>query len=339
MLHAATRSPGFDITRLSHVVLTTIDLDRSRHFYETGLGLEVTHADADILCLRALEETSHHSLVIERATGPGTCRRLGFHMFDDDDLRAAHDIFAAQGLDPAFVERPFQGLTLRVTDPLGVPLEFCARMDQTTSRMQAFHTHQGGRLSYLDHVQVPIDDVDAVWKFWAGMGFRLTEYTAEDGTDEVWGIWLKRKNNTQDIVFANGPGPRLHHFAYHTPEIANVIHALDVMASLGLTGSMDRSPGRHGIGNAFFAYLRDPDGHRVEIFTSHYAMIDIDQAPKRWDLSDTSRSQLWGIPAPKRWFTEASLFEGVPPRAPLRNAPPVTLEDWLAAQASLQTKA
>ena len=46
-------------------------------------------------------------------------------------------------------------------------------------------------------------------------------------------------------------------------EIANVVHGADVMSSLGLAGTMDRAPGRHGIGNAFFIYY-EPDGHRVE---------------------------------------------------------------------------
>ena len=59
-----------------------------------------------------------------------------------------------------------------------------------------------------------------------------SEYTATDGTDEVWGVWLKRKNNTQDVVYANGAGPRLHHVAYHTPEIANVVHGGLVFLSL-----------------------------------------------------------------------------------------------------------
>ena len=48
-------SPPFNITRLSHVALTSKDLDRTRFFYETGLGLEVTFQDNNYLCLRALE--------------------------------------------------------------------------------------------------------------------------------------------------------------------------------------------------------------------------------------------------------------------------------------------
>ena len=102
------------------------------------------------------------------------------------------------------------------------------------------------------------------------------------------------------------------------------------MASLDLAVNMDRPPGRHGIGNAFFIYFRDPDDHRVEIFTSHYNVIDSTQLPKRWNLSDTRRSQLWGFPAPKKWFYETTEFENVQPVKPKLNAPPITLEDFLS---------
>ena len=323
----------FNITRVSHIVLTSRDLDKTRYFYETGLGFEVTLQDDTILCLRAIEETGHHSLVFEKTEmdGPGVCRRVGYRMYSDDDLKRAHDFFNARGEFASFVERPNQGLTLQLNDGVGVPIEFCATMDQSENRMQKFHTHAGGRLAFLDHVQITCHDVAGAYQWYSDLGFRLTEYTAKDGTDEMWGVWLKRKNNTQDVVFGNGPGPRLHHFACHTPEISSIIHAADVMASLDLADTMDRAPGRHGIGNAFFIYFRDPDGHRIEIFSSHYNMIDIDHAPKRWDLSDTRRSQLWGFPAPKKWFYEASEFEGVDVKTPLVNAPPVTLEDFLAS--------
>ena len=326
-------SPPFNITRLSHIVLTSRDLDKTRYFYETGLGFEVTRHDDSTLCLRAIEETGHHSLVFEKTTaqGPGVVRRIGYRMFSDEDLKRAHGYFNARGERAELVTRPHQGLTLQLTDGVGVPIEFCATMDQSENRMQRFHTHAGGKLAFLDHIQIACHDVAGAYHWYNDLGFRLTEYTARDGTDEMWGVWLKRKNNTQDVVFGNGPGPRLHHFAYHTPEISSIIHAADVMASLGLAGTMDRAPGRHGIGNAFFIYFRDPDGHRIEIFSSHYNVIDIDHAPKRWELTDTRRSQLWGFPAPRKWFMEASEFDGVPVQPPLMDAAPVTLEDFLAS--------
>ena len=322
----------FNITRLSHVVLTSRDLDATRYFYESGLGLEVTEHSETHLCLRAIEEVAHHSLRFDKVDrdGPGQVRAIGYRMFSDDDLRRAFDWLSARGDEPAWVERPFQGLTLRVVDAVGVPVEFTATMPGPENRMRHFHSHAGGKLVFLDHVQVATHDVQAAYDWYIDLGFRLTEYTATDGSDELWGVWLKRKNNTQDVVYSNGAGPRLHHLAYHTPEIANVIHGADVMASLGLAKTMDRAPGRHGIGNAFFVYYRDPDGHRVETFTSHYNVIDQDHPPTRWDLSDTRRSQIWGFPAPKKWFYEASDFEGVAVNPPRLDAPPVTLEDFLA---------
>ena len=322
-------SPPFNITRLSHVALTSKDLDRTRFFYETGLGLEVTFQDNDYLCLRALEETSHHSLIFERSA-VSKCKRIGYRVSEQDELAKAYDYFLNLQYEVNYVDRPYQGKSLHVSDVMGTPIEFCSTMEQKPSQMQNFHSHSGGKLAFLDHVQITSPDVTKVYEWYNNIGFRLAEYTANDNSDEMWGVWLKRKNNTQDVVFSNGFGPCLHHFAFHTPEVSNVIHAADVMASLDLGHTIDRPPGRHGIGNAFFIYFRDPDGHRVEIFTSHYNLIDANQTPKRWDLSDTRRSQLWGFPAPKKWFYETTEFENVKPKKPNLSAPPVTLEDFLA---------
>ena len=71
---------------------------------------------------------------------------------------------------------------------------------------------------------------------------------------------------------------------------------------------MERGPGRHGIANAFFLYIRDPDGHRIELFTSDYLTVDTDHEPIRWTLDDPQRQTLWGHPAPKSWFEEGSPF-------------------------------
>src|SRR5690606_25806394 len=116
------------------------------------------------------------------------------------------------------------------------------------------------------------------------------------------------------------------------PEVRDIIHACDVAASYGYGEKVERGPGRHGISNAIFVYLRDPDGHRVELFNAHYTTIDINHAPLRWDLSDTRRSQLWGLPATAAWCFEASEFPGRPLHEPLLKAEPATLERFLSNQ-------
>jgi catechol 2,3-dioxygenase len=324
--------PPFNITRASHYVLTVKDLGATRAFYVDAIGLVVTEETRDVLYLRGLEEASHHSLVLKRSNVAPACERVGLRVFTENDLDKAKTWFDACQLPARFVEVPHQGRTLHASDPLGLPLELCASMQNVPRLMQDYHLFRGGSPQRLDHFQVVCADVQRATDFYAELGFRLSEYTATDGSDELWGTWLQRKGNPHDIVFTNGSGPRLHHAAYMTPDATTLIHACDVAGSLGYGSSIDRGPGRHGISNALFVYLRDPDGHRIELFNAHYQTIDIEAAPLRWDLSNTRRSQLWGLPAQKRWFCEATEFAGVAPVEPTLKADPVTLEKFLADQ-------
>ena len=145
--------------------------------------------------------------------------------------------------------------------------------------------------------------------FYARLGFRLTEYAEEDGPNgRIAAAWLHRKGNVHDLAITNGKGPRLHHFCYWVPTAMNVLHLCDVMASSGYLKNLERGPGRHGISNAFFLYVRDPDGHRLELYTSDYFTGDHDHEPLRWSLNDPRRQTLWGAPAPRSWFEEGSPF-------------------------------
>ena len=100
---------------------------------------------------------------------------------------------------------------------------------------------------------------------------------------------MHRKGNVHDLAFTNGRGPRLHHLAYWAPTAMNIIHLCDVMATTGYLANMERGPGRHGISNAFFLYVRDPDGHRTEFYTCDYQTMDPDHEPLRWSLRDPRR--------------------------------------------------
>jgi catechol 2,3-dioxygenase len=327
----ASRAP-FNITRASHVVLTARDLEASRAFYCDVLGFQVSEQTNDTLFLRGLEERSHHSLVFHKSAGDSVCERIGLRVFDEEDLDKAFAYFTQIGRSPLWADVAHQGRTIHVDDVIGTPLELCSVMDDLPSNLQRFELYKGGSPMRLDHFQIVAQDVRAATDFYLDLGFRLTEYTATDGSDEIWGSWLQRKGNPHDIVFSNGRGPRLHHFAYMVPETRDIIHACDVAGSLGYGRNFERGPGRHGIGNALFVYFRDPDGHRVELFNTHYQAIDVNHTPLRWDLSNTRRSQLWGLPATSRWFFEATQFAGIAPRDPGISADPMTLERFLASQ-------
>ena len=312
--------PPFKIVRASHVVLGVRDLGRSRAFYADTLGLHVEDATAETLYLRGVEERQHHSLVLQTTTQP-LAKAIGFKVASEEDLDKAVHHFKAQSCAAAFVERAFQGRTLRVVDPFGLPLEFYFKMESRERLLQQYQHYRGVQPQRLDHFNVFAPDVQGQIDFYAALGFRLTEYAEEDGPDgRIAAAWMHRKGNVHDLAFTNGDGPRLHHLAYWAPTALNIIHLCDVMASTGYLANMERGPGRHGISNAFFLYVRCPDGHRTEIYTSDYQTMDPDHEPLRWSLRDPRRQTLWGQPAPTSWFEEGSLFDGTQVREALFKA-------------------
>lgn len=328
MLPSTNLNPPFTITRASHVSLAVTDLEKSRDFYRDVIGLVVTEETDDVVYLRGLEESAHHSLVLERADEPKALH-VGLRVRTDEDITRAEKHFAATGIEHQRVEKDHQGPTLQFRDAVGTHIELTSSMELVPRKMQNFDEFVAGAPQRLDHYQVVTHDVQAATDFWNGLGMRLSEYTAKDGTDELWGSWMEVKGNTHDLVFTNGKGPRLHHFAYTVPDASSLLHAADVAGALGCGEEIDRGPGRHGISNALFLYLRDPDQHRVELFTTHYQFIDLEEEPIRWDISNPRRAQLWGMPASRRWFFEASEFPGEPVNEPLLQASPATLEDYL----------
>jgi catechol 2,3-dioxygenase len=328
MLPTTNTNPAFTLTRASHVAMAVTDLERSRDFYRDVIGLVVTEETDDAVYLRGLEEAAHHSLVLE-LSAEAKARHIGLRVRTDDDIIAAEKFFAANNIDYQRVERDHQGPTIQFRDGVGTHLELTSSMDVVPRKMQNYNEFVAGAPQRLDHYQVVTHDVQAATNFWTGLGMRMSEYTATDGTDELWGTWMEVKGNTHDLVFTNGRGPRLHHFAYAVPDAASLIHAADVAGALGFGGEIDRGPGRHGISNALFLYLRDPDQHRVELFNTHYQFIDLETPPIRWDVTDPRRAQLWGMPASNRWFYEASEFPGEEVNEPLLQANPATLEDFL----------
>lgn len=314
--------PPFNVVRLSHVELGVRDIAASRAFYVDTLGLQVSHEEPGALYLRALEERGHHCLVLRerREIAAGA---LAFKLYDDPDLDRARAFFEARDLPVEEVERPFQGRTLLVRDPQGVPLEFYVRMKRLAPIHQEYSRYRGVRPLRIDHFNLFSANVDAAVDFYSEMGFRVTEYTEDEESGHIWAAWMHRKGGVHDIAFTNGRGPRLHHTAFWVPNPLNIIDLLDLMSTTGYLHNIERGPGRHGISNAFFLYVRDPDGHRIEIYCSDYQTVDPDHEPIKWDLKDPQRQTLWGASAPRSWFEEGSLFQGVALQESMLKAQPI----------------
>lgn len=321
-LPAPVLNPPFNIVRLSHTVFNVTDLAASRVFYEDVLGLQVSDATQGEVYFRAMEERGHHSLVIRQAKS-ASIDALSFKVWQDDDLDKAEAFFASVGRATSWVERPFQGRTLATTDPHGIPLEFYAAMDRLPHIHQQYNLYRGVKPLRIDHFNCFSPNVDESVAFYNSIGFRMTEYTSDAETGRIWAAWMHRKGGVHDVAFTNGTGPRMHHTAFWVPTPLNIIDLLDLMATTGYVDNIERGPGRHGISNAFFLYVRDPDNHRIEIYCSDYQTVDPDLEPIHWDLKDPQRQTLWGAAAPRSWFEEGSVFTGVDTSEPSLKAQPI----------------
>jgi catechol 2,3-dioxygenase len=315
----------FNIIRSARAVLHVTSMEASRRFYVDALGFIETYSDSDSIYLRGLEEHCHHSLVLKKSDKP-SLEAISYKVHSDDDLESLEKLFKSKGLKTKWIEAGSQkalGRALRVQDIAGFPVEYFSKMDKVERYLQRYELYRGAAIQRIDHFNCAVSNTEKTYEFYKKeLGFRCSEYTTtEDG--KVWAAWVHRKGNVHDVAFMNSEGPRLHHVAFWLRDPMSIIHTCDVLASLGYGSIIERGPGRHGLSNAFFLYLRDPDGHRIELYNGDYLTCDPDFEPIRWDLDDPRRQTFWGNAAPDCWFNEASSVLDIETGEVVQSAPPV----------------
>jgi catechol 2,3-dioxygenase len=316
MMYTGRPAPksGVNVIRGAHGEYRVTDLSRAREFYVDVLGFVETERTADALYLRGLEERLHHSIVLRLADSAGA-GHLGFRVETDDDLERAERLCQQLDLPYRWIEadeEPGQGRALRFQDPHGLPVELFAAMDSAERLLQRFDRYSGAQIMRFDHFNCQIPDVNAGYEWYSTeLGFGCSEYTAGESGDGIFAAWLQRKGNVHDLALMTGIGPRVHHLGFWVADTLSVLKACDVLAAAGYTDNIERGPGRHGISNAFFLYLRDPEGNRIELYANDYQVLDPDWEPIRWDLNDPRRATFWGHAAPPSWFDDAALCEHV----------------------------
>ena len=310
LVSAQLASPPFDIVRAAYAELLVTDLGAAREFYVGLLRMVVALDDGDAVYLRGWEERAHHSLVIRRAP-VAACARLSFRVRSSDDLEPIAQEFERRGCETRWVDGDLAGMgkALRAWDPFGYPLEFFHEMEQVETQLQRFDLQHGAPVLRMDHFNLHSPRVEEAFTFWRELGFRCSEYIVTDD-ERLTGAWLLRKPTVHDVALTAGRGPRLHHLGWTVPDTSGVLRACDQLAAAGHADVIERGPGRHGVSNAFFVYLRDPDGHRIELYACDYYTGDPDLQPIRWSVKDPRCRTFWGARAPDSWYEESSLVLG-----------------------------
>lgn len=300
-------APPPDILRVAYMDMVVTDLEESRKFYADILGLVVTEENENEVYLRSLEEFIHHNLVLRKGD-TAAIRGFGYRVRAPEDLDKAVAFYEELGCR---VERvpagtvPGMGEIVRVQDPLGFPYEFFHDVDHVERLAWNYELYTPGALVRLDHFNQVTPNVPRAIDYMVDLGFGVTEEIVdENGT--VYGAWVRRKPTVHDTAMTGGDGPRMHHIAFSTHEKHNILAICDKLGALRLSDRIERGPGRHGVSNAFYLYLRDPDGHRVEIYTQDYYTGDPDNPKVTWDVHDNQRRDWWGTPVVPSWYRDAS---------------------------------
>jgi catechol 2,3-dioxygenase len=296
-----------DIVRSAYAELIVTDLAASRHFWVDRLGFFVSAEEPGVLYLRGYEEFVHHSLILR--TGPvPACSRFAFRVRTPEDLDRAERFHVARGCAvqrmPAGATRAV-GPTVRVQDPFGFVVEYFHEIEWTGHQHQRYDLRNGANINRLDHINIVTDDVAGSYEWYSALGFGLSE-TIEDDDGTLFAAWMFRKQTVHDIAFTQGSSPRLHHLAFAVPEAHHILTLADVLGATWEQDHIERGPGRHGVSNAFYLYLRDPDGHRVEVYTTDYFTGDPGHQALRWNVNDPRRRDFWAAPVVPRWYEEAS---------------------------------
>ena len=302
-------TPGFDIVKAGHIEFLVTDLREARRFYVDALGFVVTGEDRSHVYLRGLEDRVHHCLTLTKSDRPGV-GHFAFRVAADEDLEPLARLLAKRGCRTRWVdkgEEEGQGMALMAQDPWGYPVEFYSEMRGVEWKLQKYGSYRGAKVMRLDHFNVMLPDVASAYDWYVNsLGFGCTETTETEGeSPALWAAWLRRKHTCHDIALTTGKGPRVHHAGFTVADRDSILDAADLLAASGFLKSMERGPGRHGVSNAFFLYLRDPDGNRIELYTGDYLSADPDWVPIRWKLNDPQRQTFWGAPTPASWFNEA----------------------------------
>ena len=299
-----------DVIKAGHIEVLVKDLERARKFYVDTLGFIVTESTPSSLYLRGLEERYHHSLVITKSDSPGV-GHISFKVRDGESLRSVEKLVKGRGGYAKRVENKEegQGPALMTRDPFGFPVEFYSEMERADWMLQKYDRYRGAKVMRLDHFNLMLPDAAAAYEWYTKeLGFMCTEATETEGASPaLWAAWLRRKHTCHDIALTTGKGPRVHHAGFTVADRSSIMDCADLLASSGYLDRMERGPGRHGVSNAFFLYLRDPEGNRIELYTGDYLSADPDWVPIKWKLNDPQRQTFWGAPTPASWFNEAML--------------------------------
>jgi catechol 2,3-dioxygenase len=312
------------ISQLAHVEVITPKIEESAAFYRDLLGLEESGRVGQSVYFRGWAEFFHHSLQLTEGPVP-MIRHIGWRTEGPDELAILVKRLEAAGVGIGWQEPvPGHGPAYRFESPGGHLHEVFWEAERYVpppelasvwpNRPQRYIT-RGIGARRIDHVTVNTQDVirDAEW-CQAVLGMRFMEFAKLDGTDLAVTAFVSNTPMSHDfgLVHDNrgipaGARGRSNHLAFWLDSREDILRAADLYREAGVR--IEYGPGKHGVGENFFLYVREPGGMRVELFSGGYLLYAPDIFPVEWKVSQGSL-HAW---SPDATPPDGYLFQAFPP--------------------------
>ncbi|MFJ2241835.1 VOC family protein [Streptomyces sp. NPDC087859] len=300
------------IAHLAHVEILTPQLQASAQFFHDLVGMEVVFEHGDSIFLRTWGNYLPYDLILTQSptTGLG---HIGWRAKNAEALDlAARRLVPDNGGLGWQKSAPCQGKAYVFVGPNGqkqkifweaehyqAPEHLASPLPTRPQRTPA----RGVAARHLDHVNFPSADVlaDADW-YSRNLGIFLTEWT--EVPKEGLAIFATLSTGSAfQLAFLRDDSPhrgRFHHFALQVDERADVIRAAEIFREAGI--AIEWGPGRHGHGESFSVYVREPGGMRLEIVSPGLQRIAPDHKPVKWAPSEGSADLYLSNPLPEAFL-------------------------------------
>lgn len=270
------------VSQLAYAELATPNIQASRDFYVKVLGLTEVGESGDGIFLRAHGDFLPYSLQLTE--GPqAEVRQIGWRADSAQDLESVVDILTADGREGEWVDGNLgRGRAYQFTSPGGhkhemfwdlKTLNLPENLRSTYPNRPQRHYPIGANARSIDHITVGTDDVlrDVAW-FRDKLNFRYMEYTTLDEQPDnvIFGMVSTNEQAHNLGIIENNSGTQgsVHHLAFWLDQEIDVYRAADVLIEAGFP--VEYGPGKHGMGENTFLYVREPSGFRIELFSGGY---------------------------------------------------------------------
>ncbi len=305
---------NFDVAQLAHVELYSPKPEETLKFFTDYLGLQVSAKEGQSVYLRAYEDFYHHTLKITEGKEAGMVH-TAWRASSEAALQRKVETLQRSGYGKGWIDGDLgHGKAYQFQTPDGHQMEllwdveyYQAPEDQKTklkNRPQK-RPNIGVPARRLDHVNLMCSDVTKNKNFMADeLGFKLRENIIMNDGSEI-GAWMSVSPLVHEVAFMGdrtGALGRFHHLAYwygypqHLMDLADLFAENDIQIEAG--------PGKHGVSQAYFMYVFEPGGNRVELFgDAGYLIQDPDWKTVTWTEDELDKGIIWyGSPLPEEYF-------------------------------------